>query len=647
MEMDNQRGGAAPSVPPFRTTMPPGKDFYTYVNGNWQHRVNIPPFAGSFGVSEEIEDCVKEVLFRCVHKLMRTDPLHSISLLAKSVLNPHVQANNVRELRHMLHSYDCMRGAEDVAREIGKLNRIQVRAPLSFTVNPDTFQSGTCRVHMYEPLLGLPSKHHYQAGNRNRVILQYGSLFRKVSELLETETLDAVIPIETSLLKYIGIDQTPAESHITKTVTQLKEDFKHIPWEPMLLAWGLPTDILKKTTFVLTNQDYVEALNRMFRDEKMEFWRTWLRAGLVLSFLEYLPPPFDDIHYELYGRKLRGNSQKLPQKLLMLRVLQTFAKQALSRLFVEEAVPEQIKDDALTMVRRLKRATVHRVKGIPWMTEGTKRIAVEKVQAMRFQVAYPSVWYNEFTGLIMDPERMLHNIKLLAARDTDRMIRLIGPGCGESDGTWEDGAFEVNAYYYPDRNKLVIPAGMLRAPFFDLRKSAAWNYGAIGSAVGHEITHGFDDDGRTYDIHGSYKEWWTATDNRMYQKMTKALVDLYDGEDYLGGRVDGTLTLSENIADLGGVSIALDALREYLTEKKATPKERLKAYKDFFISYAVSWRNKDRAKKARQSLYLDVHAPAPLRVNMVVRQFQEFYDAFGLGPDSPGWIPKEERIQLW
>jgi putative endopeptidase len=643
----SQVGGAAPTVPPFRSTVSPGKDFYTYVNGNWQHHVNIPPFAGSFGISEEIENCVKDVLFRCIHKLMRNDSDHPISLLAKSVLNPHVQGNNVRDLRHMLHTYDCMRTTEDVAREIGKLNRIQVRAPISFTVNPDAYKSGTCRVHMYEPLLGLPSKHHYQSGARNRVILQYGSLLRKVSELLETEALDAVIPIETSLLSHIGKDLTPEESHVAKTLVELEKEFKYIPWSPMLLAWGLPTDILKKTTFVLTNVDYIEALNRMFRDEKMGFWRTWLRTGLVLSFLEYLPPPFDDIHYELYGRKLRGNSQKLPQKLLMLRVLQTFAKQALSRLFVEEAVPEQIKDDAITMVRRLKRATVHRVKGIPWMVEGTKQIAIQKVQAMRFQVAYPSVWYNEFSSLIMDPERMLHNIKLLAAKDTDRMIRLIGPGCGESDGTWEDGAFEVNAYYYPDRNKLVVPAGMLRAPFFDLRKSAAWNYGAIGSAVGHEITHGFDDDGRTYDVHGSYKEWWTATDNRMYKKMTKALIDLYDGEDYLGGRVDGTLTLSENIADLGGVSISLDALREYLTEKKVSPKERLKAYRDFFVSYAVSWRNKDRPKKARQSLYLDVHAPAPLRVNMIVRQFQEFYDAFGLGPDSPGWIPKEDRIQLW
>jgi putative endopeptidase len=385
----------------------------------------------------------------------------------------------------------------------------------------------------------------------------------------------------------------------------------------------------------------------MFKDFAMDAWRVWLRSGIVLTLMEYMPPPFDDLHYELYGKKLRGNVQKLPQTLLTLRVLQTFATQALSRVFVEHSVKESVKEDATTMVRRLKSATIHRVQKVSWMAEKTKQIAVEKIRAMRFQVAYPSVWYNEFGGLLMDPERLIHNILKLCARDTDRMLKTLGPGCGDTDGTWDDGAFDVNAYYYPDRNQLTIPAGMLRPPFFDQRRGAAWNYGGIGSAIGHEITHGFDADGKNFDLHGSFKDWWTAHDNEAYDTMTKDLIALYDGQEYAGGRVDGNLTLSENIADLGGVAIALDALHEYLREKKATASERKKAYKDFFLSYAVSWRNKDRPRKAKQSLYLDVHAPAPLRVNLVVRQFAEFYEAFDIGTDSPGWIAPEDRIQLW
>jgi putative endopeptidase len=193
----------------------------------------------------------------------------------------------------------------------------------------------------------------------------------------------------------------------------------------------------------------------------------------------------------------------------------------------------------------------------------------------------------------------------------------------------------------------VIPGGMLRPPFFDLRRSVGWNYGGIGAAIGHEITHGFDADGKNYDVNGTYKEWWAKTDNEKYEEMSKGLIALYDGAEYLGGRVDGSLTLSENIADLGGVSIALQALQAYLREQKASTSKTLEAYRDFFESYAVSWRNKDRPKKAKQSLFLDVHAPAPLRVNSIVRQFREFYEAYGIKEGEEGWIPEKDRVYLW
>jgi putative endopeptidase len=369
---------------------------------------------------------------------------------------------------------------------------------------------------------------------------------------------------------------------------------------------------------------------------------------VVLTFLEYLPPPFDDIHYELFGKRLRGNVQKLPQHRLMLKVLQTFATQTLSRVFIDAHVTERVKHEATTMVRRLKTATAARIRGLHWMSAHTKTVGVAKVRAMRFQVAYPSEWYSEFTGINVDPERMLKNIWALSTKDTVRMIETLGEGCGESDGTWEDGAFEVNAYYYPDKNQLTIPGGMLRPPFFDLRRSVAWNYGGIGSAIGHEITHGFDAEGKNYDQHGNFKDWWTKADNDAFDAITEKLVHLYSTEEYEGGHVDGQLTLSENIADLGGIAISLHALKDYLKEHGVTGHAKVAAaYRDFFQSYAVSWRNKDRPLKARQSLLLDVHAPAPLRVNLVVRQFAEFYEAYGIREGDPGWIPEADRVHVW
>ncbi len=643
-------GKGDPPIPPFRTSIPPGKDFYSHINANWLRQVRMPSYSSSFGVSEEIEDRVRGALMKSIHTLMNQAPKHPLSLLAHSVLHTASQDNNVRDVRHLLHSLNCMRSTEDICIEIGRLNRLQIRAPLTFTVAPDTFKSSECRVHIYEPVLGLPAKHHYTQGKRNRVIMKYGTILKKAGELLEVENLESVISLERNILPFLSEGDSlrdPSESYIPKHVEGLQKEYPHISWIPMFLAWGMTEEQIRKSTFIITNEQYIRELNRLMNQMDFPSWRIWLRASVVLTLIEFLPPPFDDMHYELFGKLLRGNSEKMPQKFLMLRVLQTFAGQTLSRLFVEEHVPESIKDNAESMVTRLRKATLRRISNIGWMLPSTREIAAEKVKTMRFQVAYPAVWENEFAGIQMDGERMIHNILALSAQDSLRMIKDIGKNCGKYDGKWDDGAFDVNAYYYPDKNMLTIPAGMLRPPFFDLRKSVAWNYGGIGCAVGHEITHGFDEDGKNYDLHGSYKDWWTSTNNASYQKMTQRLIDLYEGEEYAGGKVSGTLTLSENIADLGGVAIALDALHAYLKEHHVSVSGCQKAYRDFFTSYAISWRNKDRPEKAKQSLYLDVHAPAPLRVNLIVRQFSEFYEAFGITEKDPGWIPSEERIQLW
>lgn len=646
----NHVGGSSPTIPPVDTTISPGSDFYMYVNKRWQKSTSIPSFASSYGVSEEIEERVRGDLMKSIQKCIRSEPNHPISLLARSVLHTPSQSNNIRDIRHYLQTFNCMRDIDDIGRAIGRLNRIQCRAPLTFSVNADSYKSSECRVHIYEPVLGLPAKHHYQSNPRNRIIMMYGSILKKMGELLEVEDLEAVIPIEKSVIPYLSEGDSlrnPSEFYIPMKYSELHRRYKHIPWKSMLVEWGMKESLIDTTTFILTNDDYINGLNTMFRTVEMASWRIWLRACVVLTFMEYLPPPFDDMHYELFGKRLRGNSQKLPQKFLMLRVIQTFATQALGKIYIDDHVDEKIKDIATDMVKELKKATINRIMKTTWMLEKTKHIAAEKVEAMRFQVAYPNVWTNEFTGLTMNPERMIQNIIQLCEKDTDRMISTIGSECGKTNGKWDDGTFDVNAYYYPDRNQLTIPAGMLRPPFFDLRRSMAWNYGAIGSAIGHEITHGFDADGKNYDLHGSYKDWWSTSDNDAYDKMTKQIIAMYDGEKYLGGSVDGHLTLSENIADIGGISIALDALHKYLDSRKVSKKERLDAYHDFFLSFAISWRNKDRPRKAKQSLYLDVHAPAPLRVNIVVRQFQEFYDAFGITESDPGWIPPEKRVHLW
>jgi putative endopeptidase len=279
--------------------------------------------------------------------------------------------------------------------------------------------------------------------------------------------------------------------------------------------------------------------------------------------MKYLPPPFDDLHYAFFEKMLKGVDKKLPQTNLTLKVLMTFAQQDLSRLFVATAVAPDVKKTAIGYVRLLKAATARRIAGLRWMEPSTKRAALEKIREMTYQVAYPEKWVSETRAVAIESDRPFLNLVALASADTDRMIHdLLKGTCQKRPSRWQEGAFEVNAYYYPEGNMLVAPAGILRPPFFDTSRSDAWNLGAIGVAMSHEITHGFDDDGRTFDGAGNYVDWWTPSDERTYRAMSRAVVKLFDGQEYMGGHVDGKNTLNENLADLGGMAIALEALKE-------------------------------------------------------------------------------------
>jgi putative endopeptidase len=641
-------GGAQPIVPGVDTSIHPCHDFYSHVNNRWQKHIHLPPYQGSLGVSEEIESEVRNSLLTTIMRQIDTNPSDAISKLATSFLHTASQKNSIVDLQRILNTFDCIGDATDIARSIGSMNRIQAHAPLSLVIANDSYKNSQCCIYLYEPTIGLPEKHYYFPGSRNHVILKYSKLLKTVGKLMNIEMLESAISIESALIPYLseGDDLSNLEySYNPYSYHKLVRDFKDIPWSHMFASWGAKPHVYEKASFIVTNLRYISALNRMFKTMALETWKIWMRAMTILSFIEYLPPPYDDLHFELYGKALRGNSEKLPQKYLMLRVLQTFTPQDLGRIFVDLDVKDGTKARATRIVKQLKSATIDRLDALEWMDKSTKTRAIHKVKSMLFQVAFPNRWESETEQVEILSDRPLLNIISLSTQDTFNMIEDLHKNqCKKSEDSWADGAFEVNAYYYPEGNMMVVPAGILRPPFFDLSRSNAWNLGGIGAAIGHEITHGFDEDGRFYDSHGNYKNWWTDGDSRTFTKLTKSLIDLFDGQDYMGGKVNGKLTLSENLADLGGLAIALQALSESLPKDLAG---RKKAYKDFFISYAVSWRNKDRAKKAKQSLLLDRHAPAPLRVNLIVKQFEEFYIAFDIKPEDPGYIPPEQRIRLW
>ncbi len=641
-------GGGAPSVPSVDPAYSLAEDFYHYINGRWHAKVKMPSYEDDFGISEEIELDLRNTLLRALNAHRRKDPTDGVSRLATSFLDASAQASAITDLRHELTGCDCITTAEGLGRAIGRMNRLQCQAPLLFVVNSDYYDSKKCCIYIYEPSLNLPSKHDYEVSPSNHVLPAYERLLHRLGTLLGAEGLETSITTEAELVPFLSEGSEMRNvSYIYNphTLLELEKTYPAIPWRHALDAWGLVPKAQESAVFVVTNVKYTRHLNKLFHRLDAGKMSMWFKSMMINYYMKYLPPPFDDLHYAFFEKMLKGVDKKLPQTNLTLKVLMTFAQQDLSRLFVATAVAHDVKKTAIGYVRLLKDATARRIAGLAWMEPSTKRAALEKIREMTYQVAYPDKWVSETRAVTIASDRPFLNLMALASADSDRMIQdLLKGTCRKRPSRWQEGAFEVNAYYYPEGNMLVVPAGILRPPFFDTARSDAWNLGAIGVAMSHEITHGFDADGRTFDGAGNYVDWWTPSDERTYRAMSRAVVKLFDGQEYMGGHVDGKNTLNENLADLGGMAIALEALKMILPKDPAGQKA---AYVDFFTGFAVSWRQKDRPKKAKQALLLDVHAPPLYRVNLIVKQFEEFYTAFDIKPGMKGYVPPEERIVFW
>jgi putative endopeptidase len=316
----------------------------------------------------------------------------------------------------------------------------------------------------------------------------------------------------------------------------------------------------------------------------------------------------------------------------------------LSYLFVRDHLSPEFKTKATAFVKGLVDSAIQRLHTTEWMQRATRKKAAEKVRNMKLSIGYfqsskvPTIPF-------LQTDNFLTNIYLLESNKTQVELERLFQKVPQPE--WDEPAYSVNAYYYEDTNELIVPAGSFFWPFFDFgnRKGLGWNYGGLGAIIGHELTHAFDEGGKEFNEVGLREPWWTSSDQTSYEEKTKELIHLFEQSKILGKPINGSLTLDENLADLGGLGIALEALKEMI---KSMPKEQqMEELRQFFESYAVSWRTKERPERTLQRLLVDSHAPPELRVNNIVIQFDEWYDAFGVQARDGLYIPPEERIRIF
>jgi predicted metalloendopeptidase len=398
--------------------------------------------------------------------------------------------------------------------------------------------------------------------------------------------------------------------------------------------------------FVVRQPAFMAELGRMLQDLPADQWRVYLRWALLRNAAQALPKAFEEADFAFYGTKLQGTTAQHPRWKRVMFAADRGLGEALGKLYVQRAFPASSKTKVREMVENLRTALGTRIDGLTWMSAPTKAKARQKLAAMRVKVGYPDAW-RDYAHL--EVKQQPYVLNLLETRRFEVQRRLAKLGKPIDRNEWEMTPQTNNAYYSPTMNEIVFPAGILQPPYFDATADDAVNYGNIGATIGHEMTHGFDDEGRQYDADGNLKSWWTPEDEKAYNARAELVVKQFDAFEPLPGlHVNGKLTLGENIADLGGLKIAWDAWKLSQKGKAAVGKiEGFTPEQRFFLGYAETWRTLTREEAARMRLITDPHSPAKFRVNGPLSNLPEFYEAFGCQDGDPMKRPASVRPAIW
>lgn len=634
----------------------PGDNFYSYVNQSWLERVTIPATKSAFGVSEEVEHRIdtktQEIMEECIRvseqEKSTSSYLESIQnmlgILARSVLDADSTSVNEQLVRNVLASIATINNKEEVAVVLGEFAVYKIRGVFNLFGQYENKNHTNYTYTIGIGKLGLPDPSYYfkKSLHRGKYYKSYKKFLHHLESLFAIPGLSCLLRLERVLagvLLQTGYDTMEYE----KTGTDLEKEFQYIPFAILFQTMGLEN--WKQRIFVVESMRWLHVLNKLFHHLGLDYWKFLLSLEFLLFSLPWLPPKYSNLTFQLYRKQLKGQQKPLERDQQAIYVLQQYATPFFSRLYVNTSVKSSIKEHATKMLLELMKFAEKRLDTVDWLEEKTQKKAQEKVRKMRYSVGYPDE-FEHHTLPEIEPTTLLANLLTLGEWQTRYEIQKLGQPISQRK-EWDDSVFVVNAYYYSQVNEMIIPAGILQEPFYDENASIAWNYGGLGCIICHEMTHAFDKEGKDYNPEGYQEKWWTATDNRNYNKKAEAVKELYGKQKVFGYPVSGSKTLSENIADIGGMGIALDALKHTLEDLPLTEEERRKQYREFFLSYAVSWRVKEKKKKRIQALILDKHAPPFLRVNLVVSQFQEWYDAFDVKKGDAFYIPPEQRIRIF
>lgn len=650
------------------TTVIPGNDFYTYVNGKWMESAEIPSDRGRWGSFDELDkkaDSMSlKVLDDAVQQYAAIDwnSKKSISDQEKAVLMYQtvmdVKSRNAQGIAPVvpyLQEIQGLKKKSDIAKWMIKNAPYGESVFLGFYVSSDVKNSNENTVYSYGPSLGLPDRDYYLKTDEKSVALQaaYKTFMRKSFEAfqisLDEKALNGIYEAE-KILAESKMDRVerrdPNKRYNPRTVKEFTKSMKVFPVKDLLKTLGLET----APQIIVGDVKNMEVLAKWYKKSDVETLKNFLLWSSIRGSMGMLTEELEQMAFDFYGKTLRGTPEQQPLKERALGVVNGSLGEALGKLYVEKYFPKEAKAIAKAMVDDVILAYRNRINALDWMSEETKKKAQKKLDKLTVKIGYPDKW-KDYSTLQVRSYAMggsyFENMLQLSKWSMAENLSKFGKPVDKTE--WGMSPQTVNAYYNPVYNEIVFPAAILQAPFFDFRNDPAVNFGGIGAVIGHEISHGFDDAGAQFDENGNLVNWWTESDLKQFQERGKKLAEQYSKYEALPGKfVNGEFTLGENIGDLGGVASAYDGLMIHLNREGAVGNiDGFTQEQRFFISWATVWRNKIRDEELAMRLVTDPHSPGYFRAIGPLENHEGFYKAFKVQEGHRMYKADQDRVKIW
>lgn len=640
------------------TTVVRGADFFQYACGGWMKKHPLTDEYSRFGSFDMLAENNREQLKGLIAEIARQE--NEKGTVAQKIADIYnlamdsakLNTEGIEPIKADLERIASVKDKEEIVPLMAELSHIGIRPYFTFFVDADIMDSKSNLFQLYQGGISLGEKEYYLDTDeattdiRNKYKEHIVKMFRLAGfdESAARKNMEAVLEIETRIAKasFSAVEQrNPAANYHKMTLDELKKSVPGIDWDAFLSGVG----VKGVTELSVSQVEPIKEVEKIINTIPVEKQVAYMQWKLINRAASYLSDEFVAQNFDFYGKTLSGRKENQPRWKRAVGTVNGMLGEAVGQMYVEKYFPAAAKERMVQLVKNLQTALGERIQNLEWMGDSTKAKAIEKLNSFYVKVGYPDKW-RDYTALDVEKDSYWANVKRATKFELDYELAKAGKPVDRDE--WGMTPQTVNAYYNPTTNEICFPAGILQYPFFDMNADDAFNYGAIGVVIGHEMTHGFDDQGRQFDKDGNLKDWWTPEDAERFNKRTQVMVNFFDSIQVLPGLyANGSLTLGENIADHGGLQVSFQAFKNATKDAPLGVVDGFTPEQRFFLSYAGVWAGNVRDEQIRLQTKSDPHSLGRWRVNGALPQIGAWYEAFNITENDPMYLAPEKRVSIW